>query len=102
MTEVKWKWILEWKYGGIRMEVESKHELRVEMWWKQRGRVNSEWKCGGSRMEVEWKCKFTMEGNGPYKPPQEPYHSNIVAFVVDEAHCVKHWYVYENCSVQSC
>ena len=23
----------------------------------------------------------------------EPYHSNIVAFVVDEAHCIKHWYV---------
>ena len=24
---------------------------------------------------------------------EEPYYSNLVAFVVDEAHCVKKWYV---------
>ena len=24
---------------------------------------------------------------------EEPYYSNVVAFVVDEAHCIKKWYV---------
>ena len=29
----------------------------------------------------------------------EPYSSNVVAFVVDEAHCVKNWYVFRTCEI---